>query len=45
MVERCNTDAEFAGALEAGREEAETEMRALSVRYVADRDALDCCKA
>jgi hypothetical protein len=35
------TDAEFAAALAAGRVEAETEIRAHSVRYVADRDAIE----
>lgn len=35
------TDAEFAAALAAGRAEAETEVRAHSVRYVPDRDAIE----
>ena len=35
------TDAEFAAALVAGRVEAETEIRAQAVRYVADRDAIE----
>lgn len=35
------TDAEFASALAAGRAEAETEIRAQAVRYVADRDAVE----
>jgi hypothetical protein len=33
------TDAEFAAALATSRTEAETEIRAQAVRYVADRDA------
>lgn len=35
------TDAEYTSALEAGRKEAGTQFRAQSVRYVADRDALE----
>jgi Protein of unknown function (DUF2442) len=35
------TDAEFAVALAAGRLEGEGEFRALAVRYVPDRDALE----
>jgi hypothetical protein len=35
------TDAEFAAALAAGRVEAETEIRAQAVRYVAERDAIE----
>jgi hypothetical protein len=34
-------DVEFAAALAAGRLEAETEIRAQTVRYVADRDAIE----
>jgi hypothetical protein len=39
------TDAEYAAALAAGRLEAETEIRARSVRYVADRDAIEIVTA
>ena len=35
------TDAEFAAALAAGQVEAETEIRAQTVRYVADRDSIE----
>ena len=35
------TDAEFAAALAAGRVEAEAEIRAQTVRYVADRDSIE----
>jgi hypothetical protein len=41
MTKNNVTDAEFAAALAAGRAEAETEIRAQSVRYVADRDAIE----
>jgi Protein of unknown function (DUF2442) len=35
------SDAEYAAALAAGRTEAETEIRAQAVRYVAERDAIE----
>jgi hypothetical protein len=35
------TDADYAGGLAAGRAEAETELRAQAVRYIADRDAIE----
>lgn len=35
------SDMEYAEALAAGREEADSEFRAKSVRYIADRDALE----
>ena len=41
MTSHSITDAEFAAALAAGRVEAETEIRARSVRYVADRDSIE----
>jgi hypothetical protein len=41
MTKHSITDAGYARALESGRDEAETEVRAQSVRYVADRDALE----
>ena len=41
MSSHSVTDAEFAAALAAGRVEAETETRARTVRYVADRDAIE----
>jgi Protein of unknown function (DUF2442) len=41
MTSPTITDAEFAAALAAGRGEAETEIRARAVRYVADRDAIE----
>lgn len=41
MTKHHVTDAEFATALAAGRTEAETEVRAQAVRYVADRDAIE----
>ena len=41
MTKQRVTDAEFAAALVAGRIEAETEIRARAVRYVADRDAIE----
>ena len=41
MTSHLITDEEFAAALAAGRLEAEREIRARSVRYVADRDAIE----
>jgi hypothetical protein len=41
MTQHHVTDAEFAAALAAGRTETETEIRAETVRYVADRDAIE----
>jgi hypothetical protein len=41
MTEHNITDAEYAAAIAAGRTEAETELRAREVRYVADRDAIE----
>ncbi len=41
MTSNRITDAEFAAALQAGRADAETEIRAQAVRYVADRDAVE----
>jgi hypothetical protein len=41
MSQHQITDAEYAAALAAGRTEAETEIRAQSVRYMADRDAIE----
>jgi hypothetical protein len=41
MSSRGITDADFAAALAAGQVEAEMEIRAHSVRYVADRDAIE----
>ncbi len=41
MTSHSITDAEFAAALAAGRVEAETEIRARSVRYVPDRDSIE----
>jgi Protein of unknown function (DUF2442) len=41
MSEHQITDAEFAAALAAGRMEAESEIRALAVRYLPDRDAIE----
>lgn len=41
MTDHKITDAEFAAALEAGRADAATEIRAQAVRYVADRDAIE----
>ena len=35
------TDAAYAAALAAGRQQAETEPRAQAVRYLADRDAVE----
>ena len=45
MTKQRVTDAEFAAALVAGRIEAETEIRAQAVRYVADRDAIEVVTA
>ena len=39
------TDSEFAAALAVGRTESETELRAHSVRYVADQDAIELVTA
>jgi hypothetical protein len=41
MSQHPITDAEYAAALAAGREEVETEIRAQAVRYVPDRDAIE----
>jgi hypothetical protein len=41
MTKHRVTDGEFAAALAAGQAEAETELRAQSVRYVADRDSIE----
>ena len=41
MTDQSIADAAFAAALAAGRAEAETEIRAQAVRYVADRDAIE----
>ena len=41
MTSHTITDAEFAAALVAGRADAEAEIRAQAVRYVADRDAIE----
>ena len=41
MTRHQITDAEYAAALAAGHTEAETEIRAQAVRYVADRDAIE----
>lgn len=41
MTSHTIADAEFAAALAAGRVDAETEIRAQAVRYVADRDAIE----
>lgn len=38
-------DAEYAAALAAGRAEAETEIRAQTVRYLPDQDALEIVTA
>lgn len=45
MTKRRVTDTEFATALVAGRTEADTEIRARTVRYVADRDAIEVVTA
>jgi len=41
MTRHQITDAEYAATLAAGHAEAETEIRAQAVRYVADRDAIE----
>lgn len=41
MTKQRITDADYANALAAGRAEAETEIRAQSVRYVPERDAIE----
>jgi len=41
MTSHSINDTEFAAALVAGRMDAETEIRAQAVRYVADRDAIE----
>jgi hypothetical protein len=41
MTSPSISDADFATALAAGRLEAETEIRALAVRYVPDRDCIE----
>jgi hypothetical protein len=41
MTQHQITDAEYAAALAAGQAEAEAEVRAQAVRYVADRDAIE----
>jgi hypothetical protein len=41
MTSNRITDTEFAAALHAGRADAETEIRARAVRYMADRDAIE----
>jgi hypothetical protein len=41
MTKHSTTDAGLAAALAASRQEAETEIRARAVRYVADRDAVE----
>jgi hypothetical protein len=41
MTQHQLTDAEYAAALAAGRAEAEAEIRAQSVRYVPERDAIE----
>ena len=41
MTKHQITDAEYAAALAVGQAEAETEVRAQAVRYVADRDAIE----
>lgn len=41
MTSHTITDAEFATVVAAGRVDAETEIRARAVRYVADRDAIE----
>ncbi len=41
MTNHSITDTEYVRAIEDGREGAESEFRAQSVRYVADRDALE----
>ena len=41
MTQHQITDAEYAAALAAGRAEADVEIRAQSVRYVPERDAIE----
>ncbi len=41
MTRHSITDAQYAAALAAGHAEAETEVRARAVHYVADRDAIE----
>src|ERR1700739_306681 len=41
MTNHRITDAAFAAALEAGRADAATEIRAQAVRYLADRDVVE----
>ena len=41
MTKQRITDADYANAVAAGRAEAETEIRAQSVRYVPARDAIE----
>jgi hypothetical protein len=41
MTGHSISDAEYARAIDSGPDEAAAEMRALSVRYVADRDAIE----
>jgi hypothetical protein len=41
MTQHSTTDPGLAAALAASRQEAETEIRARAVRYVADRDAVE----
>ncbi len=41
MIMHSITDIEYVKAIQSGREGAESEFRAQSVRYVADRDALE----
>lgn len=41
MIHHEVTDQDYAAALKAGREEADAEFRAHSVRYVPDRDAIE----
>ncbi len=45
MTSHSINDAEFAAALVAGRMDAEMEIRAQAVRYVADRDAIEITTA
>jgi hypothetical protein len=45
MAKHRVADAEYAGALAAGRMEAETEIRAHAVRYVPDRDVIEIVTA
>jgi len=41
MTQHQIADAEYAAALDAGRMEAESEIRAQAVRYVPDRDVIE----